>query len=68
MKTGGREKGKKGLSYKLELKRLGVNVPVGLYSKLKEMSDRENKTISLIVTELLQMALREVDKKGNSHG
>ena len=68
MRTGGREKGKKGLSYKLKLKRLGVNVPVDLYNKLKEISDRENKTVSLIVTELLQKVLEEADEKRDLQG
>ncbi len=50
---------KRALSPKLQLKRMTINLPVELADWLKEKAQTERKSISLLLTELLEKAKEE---------
>ncbi len=55
----GRIAGRKGLSVKLQLSKLTTKLPTELYEWLHQKSEQEGKTISLILTEILEKAKQE---------
>jgi hypothetical protein len=54
---------KKSLSPKLQLKRLAAMLPVDLYDWLKEKAEREHKSLSFLLTELLTEAKQKEEIK-----
>jgi hypothetical protein len=59
----GVEPKKRTLSPKLQLKRLGVMIPTEVFEWLKVKSERERKSLSLLLTEILMQVKEEDSKK-----
>ena len=58
-----RRKGFKAMSPKLQLRRIGAHIPVELGDWLFSKAEREGKSISLLLTEILETA-RQKDEEG----
>ena len=54
---------KKSLSPKLQLKRVGVHLPVEIADWLYKKAEEEHKSLSYLLTELLEELMKQ-DKKG----
>jgi len=50
---------KKSLSPKLQLKRVGVHLPVEVADWLYKKSEKEHKSLSYVLTEMLQEAMQK---------
>ncbi|MEM1661266.1 MAG: hypothetical protein QXR17_09045 [Candidatus Bathyarchaeia archaeon] len=51
---------RKGLWVKRDLTRITTHIPTELYALLKEKAKSEGKTMSLVITEILEKELRQV--------
>ena len=61
--------GFKALSPKLQLRRIGVHIPVELADWLIAKADKEAKSLSLLITEILEKAREEEERqKGGGDG
>ena len=53
---------KKSLSPKLQLKRVGVHLPVEVANWLYKKAEQEHKSLSYLLTEILQEKMREEEE------